>query len=176
MRRQEGRGKVDGSTRFTADLDLPGLLHVQLVLSHLPSARIRGIEVAAARSAPGVVAVVTGADLPEVEAAGPDKPLAIDRVYYAGQPVVAVIAESETAAMDAAVLVDVDYEPLPVVSDPERAMREDSPLVLDPGAESSEGDASMHGAATDAESEPVARPRNVSAVATFKRGDVEAGL
>jgi CO/xanthine dehydrogenase Mo-binding subunit len=155
---------------------MPGLLHVQLVLSHLPSARIRGIDTAAARSAPGVVAVVTGADLPEVEAAGPDKPLAIDRVYYAGQPVVAVIAESETAAMDAAVLVDVDYEPLPVVSDPERAMREDSPLVLDPDAESSEGDASMHGAATDAESEPVARPRNVSAVATFKRGDVEAGL
>src|SRR5579864_1542704 len=69
-RRQEGAGKVDGSTRFTGDLEMAGLLHVQLVLSHLPSARIVGIETAAARSAPGVVAVVTGADLPEVEAAG----------------------------------------------------------------------------------------------------------
>src|SRR5260221_14218536 len=82
MRRQEGRGKVDGSTRFTADLELPGLLHVQLVLSHLPSARIRSIDVTAARAAPGVVAVVTGADLPEVEASGPDKPLAVDRGFY----------------------------------------------------------------------------------------------
>ncbi|MGA8923005.1 MAG: xanthine dehydrogenase family protein molybdopterin-binding subunit, partial [Candidatus Dormiibacterota bacterium] len=82
-RRQEGAGKVDGSIRFTADLEMPGLLHVQLVLSHLPSARIRSIDTSAARSSPGVVAVVTGADLPDVEAGGPDKPLAIDRVYYA---------------------------------------------------------------------------------------------
>jgi len=91
MRRQEGRGKVDGSTRFTADLELPGLLHVQLVLSHLASARIKGFDLAAARAVPGVVAVLTGPDLLEVEAAGPDKPLAVGRVFYAGQPVVAVI-------------------------------------------------------------------------------------
>ncbi|MGH7763688.1 MAG: xanthine dehydrogenase family protein molybdopterin-binding subunit [Candidatus Dormibacteraceae bacterium] len=175
-RRQEGAGKVDGSTRFTADLEMPGLLHVQLVLSLLPSARIRGIDTAAARSAPGVVAVVTGADLQEVEASGPDKPLAIGRVYYTGQPLAAVIAETESAALDAALLVEVDYEPLPVVADPEHAMLEDSPLVLDPDEEGSEADASMHGAATGAESETVARPRNVSAVATFKRGDAGAGL
>src|SRR4030081_2507388 len=107
MRRQEGRGKVDGSTRFTADLELPGLLHVHLVLSLYPSARIRSCDLSAARAVPGVVAVVTGADLPEVEAAGPDKPLAIGRVFYAGQPVVAVIAESEASAADAAALVEV---------------------------------------------------------------------
>jgi CO/xanthine dehydrogenase Mo-binding subunit len=176
MRRQEGRGKADGSTRFTADLDLPGLLHVQLVLSHLPSATIRTIDVAAARSAPGVVAVVVGADLPEVEAGGPDKPLAVDRVFYAGQPVVAVIAETEAAAWDAAALVDVDYEPLPVVAGPDGAMRDDAPEVLEANSEGSEEDASMHGAATEAESEPVKGPRNVSSVATFKRGNVEAGL
>src|ERR1700682_3378465 len=102
VRRKEGRGKVDGSTRFTADLEMPGLAHVQLVLSHLPSARIRSIDVSASRAAPGVVAVVTGADLPDVEAAGPDLPLAIERVFYAGQPVVAVVAESEAGAADAA--------------------------------------------------------------------------
>ncbi len=176
MRRLEGRGKVDGSTQFTADFDLPGLLHVQLVLSHLPSARIRGIDVSSARSAPGVVDVVTGDQLPEVEAAGPEKPLAVERVYYAGQPVVAVIAETATAAADAAALVDVDYELLPVVSDAESAMRSDSTEVFEAGTEGSEGDASMHGAATDAESEPVQKPRNVSAVAAFKRGDAAAGL
>src|SRR5260370_28670864 len=89
LRRKEGRGKVDGSTRFTADLEMPGLAHVQLVLSHLPSARIRSIEVGAARSAPGVLAVVTGAEMPDVEAGGPGKPLAAGRGFYAGQPVVA---------------------------------------------------------------------------------------
>ena len=176
MRRQEGRGKVDGSTRFTADLELPGLLHVQLVLSHLPSARIRSIDVTAARSAPGVVAVLTGADLPEVEAAGPDKPLAVDRVFYAGQPVVAVVAESEAAAWDAASLVEVDFDALPLVADPDQAMREGAPEVLEPDAEGSEADASMHGAASDAESTTVQRPRNVTSVAAFKRGDVAAGL
>ena len=176
MRRQEGRGKADGSTKFTADLDLPGLLHVQLVLSHLPSARIRGVDVAAARSAPGVVAVVLGADLPAVEAAGPEKPLALERVFYAGQPVAAVIAESEAAAWDAASLVEIDFDALPVVAGPDQAMAKDAPEVLEANSEGSEGDASMHGAATDSESEPVRRPRNVSSVANYKRGDVDAGL
>ena len=176
IRRKEGRDKVTGSTRFTADLELSGLLHVQVVLSHLPSARIRAIDTAAASAAPGVVAVVTGADLPDVEDSGPDKPLAVERVYYTGQPVVAVIATSEAAAVDAAGLVDVDYEALPAVLDPEEAMQDDSAEVLEAGEDGSEGDASMHGAATDAESEPVKRPRNVSAVASFKRGDIEAAL
>jgi CO/xanthine dehydrogenase Mo-binding subunit len=176
MRRQEGRGKVDGSIRFTADLELPGLLHVQLVLSHLPSARIRSIDTTAARSAPGVVAVVTGADLPEVEASGPDKPLAVDRVFYAGQPVVAIVGETETAAWDAASLVEIDFDPLPVIAGPDEAMRAGAHEVLEPDAEGSEADASMHGAATEAESTTVQRPRNVSSVASFKRGDVAAGL
>jgi CO/xanthine dehydrogenase Mo-binding subunit len=176
MRRQEGRAKADGSTRFTADLELPGLLHVQLVLSHLPSARIRSIEAAAARAAPGVVAVVVGTDLPDVEASGPDKPLAVERVFYAGQPVAAVIAETEAAAWDAASLVEVDYEPLQVVAGPDRAMLAGAPEVLEAGGEGSEADASMHGAATEAGSEPVKRPRNVSSVATLKRGDVGAAL
>jgi CO/xanthine dehydrogenase Mo-binding subunit len=176
MRRQEGRGKVDGSTRFTADLELPGLLHVQLVLSHLASARIKGFDLAAARAMPGVVAVLTGPDLLEVEAAGPDKPLAVGRVFYAGQPVVAVIAASEATAADAAALVEVDYEALPAVASPEQSMREDAPEVLEAGVDGSEGDASMHGAATDSESEPQERPRNVSSVAGYTRGDAEAGL
>jgi CO/xanthine dehydrogenase Mo-binding subunit len=176
MRRQEGRGKVDGSTTFTADLDLPGLLHVQLVLSHLPSARIRGVDTTAARSAPGVVDVVIGADLPEVEAGGPDKPLAVERVFYAGQPVAAVIATTEAEAADAAALVMVDLEELPVVAGPEQAMKDNAPEVLEADAEGSEADASMHGAATESESEPVDRPRNVSSVATYKRGDAAKGL
>jgi CO/xanthine dehydrogenase Mo-binding subunit len=176
LRRKEGRGKVDGSTRFTGDLNLPGLMHVQLVLSHLPSALIRGIDVSAARSAPGVLGVFIAADLPDVEAAGPDQPLAVDRVFFAGQPVAAVIAESEAAAADAAALVEVDFEALPAVANPEQAMLDGSPEVLEADADGAEGDASMHGAATESESEPVQRPRNVSSVAHYKRGDVAAGL
>ncbi len=176
MRRKEGRGKVDGSTRFTADLEMPGLAYVQLVLSHLPSAQIRSIDTSAARTAPGVLAVFTGADLPDVESGGPDKPLAVDRVFYAGQPVAAVVAESEAAAADAAALVEVDFEPLPSAGDPEQAMRDSAPMVLEADAGGAEADASMHGAATESESLPVTRPRNVSSVATYKRGDVEAGL
>ena len=176
QRRKEGRGKVDGSTRFTGDLHLPGLMHVQLVLSHLPSALIRGIDVSAARSAPGVLGVFTAADLPDVEAAGQDQPLAVDRIFYAGQPVAAVIAESEAAATDAAALVEVDFEALPAVANPDQAMLEGAPEVLEADADGSEGDASMHGAATESESEPVQRPRNVSSVARYKRGDVATGL
>jgi CO/xanthine dehydrogenase Mo-binding subunit len=175
-RRLEGREKVSGGTRFTADLDLAGLLHVQLVLSHLPSATIRGIDTAAARSAPGVVAVVTGADLPAVSASSPDKPLAVGRVFYVGQPVVAVIAESEAAAWDAASLVDVDYEALTPTMDPAAAMREGASRVLDADEDTDSEDAAIHGAATESEATPMQRPPNVSAVATHKRGDAEAAL
>jgi len=71
-RRLEGAEKVSGATRFTADVDLPGLLHVQLVLSHQASANIRSIDTTAARSAPGVIDIVAGADLPSNSAPSPE--------------------------------------------------------------------------------------------------------
>jgi CO/xanthine dehydrogenase Mo-binding subunit len=175
-RRLEGREKVTGTTRYTADLELPGLLHVQLVLSHLASAEIRGIDVAAARAVPGVVDVVVAADLPEQEVGGADQPLAVERIFFAGQPVAAVIATSEAAAHDGVAAVEVDYEPLPVVDRPETAMGDESPEVLDVEEEASEEDASMHGAGGGGETEPVNRPRNVTSVASLKRGDVAAAL
>src|SRR5882762_4770924 len=177
-RRLEGAEKVSGSTRFTADLVVPGLLHVQLVLSHQASANIRSIDTAAARAVPGVIDVVTGADLPIVSSPSPEKPLAVGRVFYVGQPVVAVIAESETAAADAAALVDVDYEPLPVTVDPEAAMRDGARRVLDAEEEADAADAAMHGAGTDSESQgPAARkPANVSGVVNLKRGNAGTAL
>ena len=175
-RRLEGRDKVVGATRYTADLDVAGLLHVQLVLSHLASARIRSIETSAARSVPGVVDVVVAGDLPDQDVAGPDQPLATERVFYAGQPVAAVIATSEAAAHDGAAAVEVDLEETEAVADAETAMQDGSPVVLDVQEEADEGDASMHGAAAANESEPVERPRNVSAVASTKRGDASAAM
>ncbi|HZK74839.1 MAG TPA: xanthine dehydrogenase family protein molybdopterin-binding subunit [Clostridia bacterium] len=177
QRRLEGGEKVSGATVFTADLQLPGLLYVQLVLSHLPSATIRSIDVTAARAVPGVVDVVIGTDLPS-SAPSPDKPLAVGRVFYVGQPVAAVIADSETAAADAAALVEVDFDPLPATVDAAAAMRAGAQIVLDAEETVDAADASMHGAGTDAELEgaPARRPPNVSAVVNVKHGQTEAAL
>jgi CO/xanthine dehydrogenase Mo-binding subunit len=175
-RRQEGVEKVTGRTQFTADLELAGLLHVQLVVSQLASAAIKGIDADAARSMPGVVGVFTAADLPKGKAAGPDRPLADERVFFVGQPVAAVVAESEGAAADAAATVVVDYDETPPVLDSLAAMGDDSPLVLDESEEASDEDASIHGASTASEETAPARPRNVSAVIHMKKGDVDAAL
>jgi CO/xanthine dehydrogenase Mo-binding subunit len=149
---------------------------VQLVLAHTASARIRHVETGAALRAPGVVDVITGADLGELEIAGPDRPLALDRVFYVGQPVVAVVAQSEAAAADAAALVEVDYEDMAPVIDPDAAMQDESADVLEEDEAASEEDASIHGASAEADESPDERPRNVSGVAHLTRGDVEAGL
>src|SRR5690349_15550653 len=130
-RRQEGSEKVRGVTRFTADLDLPGLLHVHLVLAGPASARIGRIDTSVARSSAGVIDVVTGADLPRLEGPEAELPLARERVFYAGQPVAAVVAESEAAAADAALLVEVDYEDMAPVIDPVAATDDATPAVLD---------------------------------------------
>jgi CO/xanthine dehydrogenase Mo-binding subunit len=175
-RRQEGVEKVTGQTRFTADLELAGLLQVQLVVSQLASAGIKGIDVEGALSTPGVVAVLTAADLPDRDVAGPDRPLAFDRVFFVGQPVAAVVAETEGAAADGAAAVIVDYDETPPVVDPLAAVRDESPLVLDQDERASAEDASIHGASTSAEETGPARPRNVSAVIHMKSGDTDAAL
>jgi CO/xanthine dehydrogenase Mo-binding subunit len=175
-RRQEGAEKVTGATRFTADLELPGLLHVHLVLAQAASARIRKIDTATAREVSGVVDVVTGADFPDLETAGPDRPLALDRVFYVGQPVAAVVAETAAEAQDGASLVQVDYEESSPVLEPLAAMRDSAPLVLDVEESASEEDASIHGASAEADAAPEERPRNVSGVSHLKRGDVESAL
>src|SRR5260370_23863776 len=175
-RRLEGGEKVTGATRFTADLEVAGLLPVQMVWSPLASARIRNSETGAARSAPGVFAVFTGADLALAGTAGPDQPLAVERVFYMGQPVVAVIAANEAAAVDAAALVQGDLAALPASVDPESAMKEGTAAVLDVREEGSEEDAAIHGAATTSESEPARRPPNGTAGASLKRGHVEPAL
>ncbi len=175
MRRQEGGQKVAGATRFTADLELAGLLHVQLVVSPYASARIARLDASRALATPGAVDVISAPDL-GVSSAAPDSVLAFERVFYAGQPVAAVVADSEAAAADAAALVDVDYEELDPVADATSAMAERAPLVLEEAEEASQEDASIHGASAAADSAPEERPRNVTGVAHLKRGDTEAAL
>jgi CO/xanthine dehydrogenase Mo-binding subunit len=130
--RVDSEPKVRGTTRFAADQPPPpGLLHARIVPSLYAHARIRGIDASAALAVPGVVAVLTAADLPIVapEDMRMFEPLAREEALFAGHPVALVVAETEAAAEDAVGLVIVDAEPMPVVVDLETAMRPDSPLA-----------------------------------------------
>ncbi len=136
--------KVEGSLLYAADWQLPGMLHGKVVRAQVSCARITAIDVSAARAVPGVVAVLTAADVPwnqvverasggSAELAVAMPVLAADRVRYLGEPVVLVAAVSPQAAEEAAELIEVDYQDLPGVFDAERAMEPDAPLVHDEG-------------------------------------------
>ncbi len=126
---------MTGAGHYVDDLQPEGCLHIAFVRSTLAHAEIRSLDVQAAAAAPGVVAVLTGADLglPDrvgfamVAATLARAPLATERVRFVGEPVALVIAESAGQAEDAAQLVGLDLGPLPVVVDPEAARRPDSP-------------------------------------------------
>ncbi|MBC3191778.1 xanthine dehydrogenase family protein molybdopterin-binding subunit [Pseudonocardia sp. C8] len=136
VRRVEDADLITGASSFVGNLQLEGLLHAVFVRSPLAHGRITGIDVAAAASAPGVVAVFTAADLDLPAHHGymvvnpqlPRPPLATDRVRFVGEPVALVVAESKAAAVDAAELVEVDYDPLPAVVDPEAALEQGAEL------------------------------------------------
>ncbi|HVL57451.1 MAG TPA: xanthine dehydrogenase family protein molybdopterin-binding subunit [Burkholderiaceae bacterium] len=134
----EHRRFVSGHGRYAADIHQNGLLHVAIVASPHASARIVAIDTSAAQALPGVHAVLTGEQLqpqidpmlPGVDAPKVQRyPLARDVVRYAGEWVVAVVAETRALAEDAAELVAVDYEPTPHVVDPEAALAEHAPQV-----------------------------------------------
>src|SRR5256712_13284666 len=126
----QGPDKVAGRTRFTADMDVPGMLWGKILRSPHPHARIRRIDAAAAWSVPGVKAVVTREDAPGylMGKVLRDMPvLCWDRVRYIGDRVAAVAAETPEAADEALLRIDVDYEGLPAGLDPMEAMRPDGP-------------------------------------------------
>ncbi len=137
-RPSEDRRFLAGTGRFVADVALPGMAHVALVASPYPHARIVRVDVAAALALPAVRAVVTGEEI----ARGTDPmmsgldlpkvlryPLAHGLARYVGEWVVAVAADTRALAEDAAELVEVEYEPLPPVVDPEAALAPGAPLV-----------------------------------------------
>jgi CO/xanthine dehydrogenase Mo-binding subunit len=129
--RGDAPDKVTGATRYAADGYVHGLLHARPVLATEAHARIRGFDAAGALACPGVVAVLTAADLP-LATTGTDRtaePLAREEVVFAGQPVALVIADTEAGAEDGAEAVVVDYEPLPAVVDVEAAMEPGAPLA-----------------------------------------------
>lgn len=172
----EGRRKVMGRVQYTPDVTLPGLLHARLVLSPHAHARIVAVHTGEARALPGVVAILTARDLPDIPPTARHRLLlARDRVIFAGQPVALVIAESEAIADDAAERVQVEYDPLPVAMTMDEALAPDAPAVWPEGVPGASEEAAAHGADVDGEEE-APRARNVAQTVHFTRGDVEKGL
>ena len=136
--RQDALGHVTGRSRFYEDHAMQGMLHMKFARSPHHHARIRSMDTAAAARTPGVVRILTADDVPKrvhtlliLIGLGPDDepPLAFDKVRYRGEPVAAVIAESEAAASAACAAIRIDYEPLPAVFDVEDALKPGAPLV-----------------------------------------------
>ena len=126
---------AQGRGQYVSDVTLPRMAHVAFVRSPHAHARIVSIGTAAAKKAPGVIAVVTGAELAKVITpwvgvlthlkglkSAPQYAIAIDRACWQGEAVCAVVARSRAEAEDACELIDVDYEELPAVTDPETAL------------------------------------------------------
>lgn len=123
--RVEGLLKATGAARYAADIGMPGMLRADFLASPLPHARIRSLDVAAARQVPGVHAVLTGRDIGHVLFGRRllDRPaLAVDRVRFAGERVAAVAAESREAAAEAVERIEVEYEELPAILTPDDAL------------------------------------------------------
>jgi CO/xanthine dehydrogenase Mo-binding subunit len=171
-KRIEGLEKITGAARYTEDLVLPGMLHARLVLSPHPHARIVGMQSGTALAVPGVIAVVTEADLPEEVSS---ELLADGETRYTGHPVAVVVAESAAAADDGAdqLAQTVEYDVLPAVLDPRHAMRDDAPVVSEDEEEDDE--AAGHATVAAGTVQEQAR-KNVAAKYHFTRGDLEQGF
>ncbi|HEY7077373.1 MAG TPA: xanthine dehydrogenase family protein molybdopterin-binding subunit [Solirubrobacteraceae bacterium] len=177
--RSDSEPKVLGRTRYAADLPVAGLLHGRLVLADDAHARLRGIEAGEARAVPGVVAVLTAADLPIVAGSGRSaEPLARAEVRWSGQPVALVVAESEATAADGAERVVVDAEPLPVVLDLEAAMAPGAPEAVVERDDGGPDLGAAHAAAGGGEDggPPEELSGNVAGRQRIAAGDAEAAL
>jgi len=145
VKRSEDPRILTGGGRYVADVKLPGMLHAAFVRSPLAHARVLAVDVSAARALPGVVAVLTGAELEAMTVPGPDPLLALmggggptpeytllatDKVRFAGDPVAIVVAESRYLAEDGCELVEVDYADLPPVVSAGLALDAGSPPVF----------------------------------------------
>src|SRR5919109_825655 len=143
LKRKEDPRLITGRATYVDDMVLPGMLHAAIVRSPEAHAKIVSIDTSGAREQPGVQAVFTGEDMadmaapcpmvfvpPGVEMRVPDHwPLARGKVGYVGQAVAVVLGTDKYEVVDAAAQVVVEYEPLPVVVDPEEALRDGAPVI-----------------------------------------------
>lgn len=143
IKRREDPSLITGKGKFTDDLKLPHMVYAAMVRSPHAHARIRSIDKSRAESLKGVIGVFTGKDIKKSRTPGvvpvgwllpdmkipPHPVLAIETVRYAGDAVAVVVAENRYTARDAVDLVEIDYEPLPAVTDPARAAEEGAPQI-----------------------------------------------
>ena len=139
--RVDAEAKVKGEAVYPGDIEMPDMAYMKILFANRPHAKIRRIDTSAAEQLPGVLAVLTARDVPNNEyglispdqpvlcGPGSNKPYA-EHVRFIGDQVALVIAESEAIAVRAIPLIDVDYEDLPVVSDPREAMKAESPRLF----------------------------------------------
>src|SRR5688572_8588014 len=116
--------KVTGRARYAEDFHAEGMLFCKLLLSPMPHARVRGLDTSAALAMPGVKAILTADDLPDL--GGAERALT-NEPFYAGEPIAAVAAVDELTASEAIELIRVDFEPLPFVVNALDALRPDGP-------------------------------------------------
>ena len=164
--RPDGKDKVTGLGRYTADMTLTGMLYARFVYAPTTHARLVRVDTSKARALPGVLAVLTQADVPDVLHGPfvPDRRLfAKDVVRFEGEVVAAVAALTPEIAARAAELVKIDFEPLPAISDPEAALADGAPLIH-PSWESYEA------------LEDLVRHGNCASRSTIVKGDVDAGM
>jgi carbon-monoxide dehydrogenase large subunit len=148
MRRKEDPRFLTGRGQYTDDVQVAGTLHAAFVRSPHPHARVLGIDLEAARSHPGVIAVYTGKELADAGVNGIPtgwllpglKPsnhhaIAVEKVHHVGEAVAVIVAESASLARDAADLVTVEYDPLPAVADAEQALSAGAPIVRTDGTD-----------------------------------------
>ncbi|MBT8250063.1 MAG: xanthine dehydrogenase family protein molybdopterin-binding subunit [Acidimicrobiia bacterium] len=162
--RADGPDKVTGSGRYVADISLTGMAVAKFKYAGIAHARITRLDVAKARAIPGVFAVLTQDDVPNVRfGAIPDRTLfASDVVRFEGEVVAAVAAIDTRTASEALDAIEVEYEPLPIVDDLELALDDESPLV--------------HSGWSEYDADHVERNRNVASFSSIARGDVVAGF
>jgi len=164
--RADGLPKVTGQARYAADLVLPGMLHAAFLHAGVPRARIRRLDVSAARALPGVLAVLTQDDVPFVRfgAAVEDRTLfAHEVVRFEGEILAAVAALTPELADRACRLIEVELEALPPVLDPEAALAPGAPLVHEDWQDYSANDG-------------IVRDGNDCGFVNIVKGDIEAGF
>lgn len=177
----DGREKITGHARYTADLKLPRMCHIRPILSPYAHALITHIDKKEALALEGVIAILTADDLPTRNRTMTSRNSAIlaqGRVQWVGQPVVAIVAETEAIAADAADLVLIDYDPLPAIISLEEAIQHGRTQVW-PNGMPKEGDdmSSLHAKVeTGTTTTTTDKPNNMIGEAHFTRGNLDTGF